>query len=126
MRVGPALQAAAMTALDSVSELGSVHDGPPVQAVPPYAVVDAGSETDWGHKSGIGREVRLAVTIRDEGERPQRLQRLLIEAETALAGVPSIPGWQLVTMRFVSSRVAKDRQRGWLGLIELRARLLAL
>lgn len=125
MSAGAELQAAAVAALHGVAELGGVYDGPPVQAAVPYAVVEAGTEADWGHKSGAGREVRLAVTIRDEGERPVRLRRLMGEAEAALAGLASVAGWQLVTMRLLSSRAARDRQ-GWVGLVEFRARLLAL
>src|SRR5207253_4008443 len=49
---GDSLQAAAIAVLDAVSELGAAYLGPPVQAAYPYAVVDAGLESDWGHKSG--------------------------------------------------------------------------
>lgn len=126
MSAGTELQAAAVASLEAVAELGSVHDGPPVQAVAPYAVVETGPEADWSHKSGMGREVRLAITIRDEGERPGRLRRLIGEVEDALAGLAAVPGWQLVTMHFLSSRTAKDRQGAWIGLVEFRARLLAL
>lgn len=125
MSAGTELQAAAVAALADVAELGGVYDGPPVQAVVPYATVEAGLETDWGHKNAAGREVRLDVTIRDEGERPARLRRLMAEAETVLGALAAVPGWELVTIRFLSSRVAKDRQGGWIGLVEFRARLLA-
>lgn len=126
MSAGAELQAAAIATLRGVVELGGVYDGQPLQAVVPYVVVEPGPESDWGHKSAAGREVRLAVTIRDEGERAVRLRRLMGRAEAALAGVTAVAGWQLVTMRFLSSRVAKDRQGGWVGLVEFRARLLAL
>lgn len=126
MTAGAELQAAAIAALQAVAELGRVHDGQPVQAAVPYAVVEPGADADWGHKSGAGREVRLSVTIRDEGERPARLRRLMGEVEAVLASVVAVAGWQLVTMRFLSSRVAKDRQGGWIGLVEFRARLLAI
>ena len=130
MSAGTELQTAAIAALQGVAELGQVCEGPPLQAVPPYAVVEAGPEADWGHKSGAGREVRLAVSIRDAGElggeRPARLRRLMDEVETALGGLAAVAGWQLVTMRFLSSRVARDRQGGWIGLVEFRARMLAL
>lgn len=126
MNAAVELEAAAMAALGTVAELGAVYNGPPVQAAVPYALVEAGPEADWGHKSGVGRELRLAVTIRDEGERPARLRRLISEVEIALAGLSAVSGWQLVTMRFMSSRVVKDRQGGWVGLIEFKARMLAL
>ena len=101
-----------------------VHEGQPVQAVVPFAVVEAGPETDWSHKSGEGREVRLAVTLRDAGERPVRLRRLMGEAEAAVAGVAVVAGWRLVKMRFVRSRVVAEARGRWAGVIEYRARLL--
>jgi hypothetical protein len=126
MSAGVELQAAAIAALQGVAELGTVHEGQPLQAVVRYAVVEAGPETDWGHNSGAGREVRLAVTLKDEGERPGRLRRLMADVEAVLSSLSAVAGWQLVTMRFLSSRVARDRQSGWIGLVEFRARLLAL
>lgn len=125
MSAGADMQAAAIAALQGVAELGGVYDGPPVQAAVPYAVVEAGPETDWGHKSGAGREVRIAALIRDEGERPTRLRRLMGEAEAAMAAMGNMAGWQVVTMRFLSSRVARDRS-GWVGVVEFRARVLAV
>lgn len=126
---GETLQAAAAAALGAIEGLG-VYEGPPVQAGFPYAVADAGLEADWSHKSGSGREVRLAVTIRDKGERPARLRRLMAEAEAALAAIAGpFAGWRLVTLQFLRARLVPDgRGAGgmgsWAGVIELRARML--
>lgn len=118
-----ALSDAAMAALRRVPGLNAVHEPGPIQAMVPHAIVDAGAETDWGCKDRIGREVRLTVTIHDEGERPARLRRLISEAEAALGAVaPS--GWELVTMRLLGSRIARDRS-GWRGAIDCRARMLS-
>ena len=126
---GTALQSAAAAALRAIEGLG-VYEGPPVQAAAPYAVVEAGPEIDWSHKSGIGRELRLAVTFHERGERPARLHALMEEGEAALAGLsPALGGWQLVTFRFLRSRVAPPTAGTpsglWTGLIEYRARMLA-
>lgn len=125
---GETLQAAAAAALRALEGL-SVHEGPPVQAAFPYAVADAGFEADWSHKSGSGREVRLAVTIRDGGERPVRLRRLIGEAEAALGQIAGpFPGWRLVALQFLRSRLVPDGRGAvgsWAGVIELRARMLA-
>jgi hypothetical protein len=128
-RAGTTLQAAAAGALRAIPGLG-VYEGPPVQASAPYAVVEAGPEIDWSHKDGTGRELRLAVTIHDRGERPSRLQAMMEEGEAALAGLaPTAAGWQLVTFRLLRSRVAPPQARApnglWTGLIEYRARMLA-
>lgn len=97
----------------------------PVQAIVPYAIVDAGLESDWSHKSSEGREVRLAVTIRDEGERPGRVQRLASEAEAAIeAAGGATPSWSIVSMRFLRRHLVREQRRGWTAVIEYRARML--
>lgn len=123
---GMALQTAAAAALRGIAGLG-VYDGPPARAAYPYATVDAGLESDWSHKSGAGREVRLAVTLWDNGERAARLHGLVGEAEAALAGLDGeVGGWRLVTMRFVRSRVLREVRGPWAGVVEFRARMLAV
>lgn len=129
MSASEALRQAALAAVEAIDGMAA-YDAAPVQAVFPYAEVSAGPETDWGHKSAIGREVRLSATIRDAGESPARLRRLMEEAEAALQALGGIAGWQLVTVRFLGSRTVRERGSGrsggsWAGLIEFRARLLA-
>ena len=62
-------RAAAVKALERVAGIGRVHDAAPVTASAPHALVEIDAETDWGHKSGSGREIRLAAILRGEGER---------------------------------------------------------
>ena len=129
---GPALQRAAIEALQGAAGIGGVYDGPPLQAAFPYAVVEFGPEMDWGHKSGTGREARLAVILHDEGERPARLYRLMEEAESALRALQADgDGWHIVGFRFVRSLIASNKRgpragQTWSGLIEYRARMLLL
>jgi hypothetical protein len=126
---GDGLQASAVARLSEGAGL-AVYDAPPVQAAFPYAVVEAGAESDWGHKSGAGREVRLTVTLRDGGERPVRLRALTAAAESALQAPLTVDTWQVVTFAWLRSRSVRDgRPPGpveWTGLIEYRARMLAL
>ncbi|HEY0625474.1 MAG TPA: DUF3168 domain-containing protein [Allosphingosinicella sp.] len=124
MSAGEKLQAAAIAALKAMGRFG-VYEGPPVQAVMPHAIVEAGPESDWSHKSGAGREVRLAVTLKDVGERPVRLRALMDEAEAALEGLAP-DGWQLVTMRMMRSGMARDAKGVWTGASDYRARMLKL
>lgn len=107
----------------------AVYDAPPVQAAFPYALVEAGSVTDWGHKNGTGREARIAVTLRDAGELPVRLRAAMAEVEAALAAsVPEAEGWQVVTFTWLRSRAVRDGRPParieWTGLIEYRAHML--
>lgn len=120
-----ALIAAVTAALGEVAGLNGVYDGPPLQAAFPYAVIDAGPESDWSHKSGEGRELRLAVTLRDEGERPARLRELTRAAEAAIGAVDGdLDGWRLVTIAFMRSRMLREPGAAWVAAIEYRARML--
>ena len=122
-----ALRDAATVALAAIEGLGRVYDAPPLQAALPYALVSIDAETDWSHKTGAGRELRLAASLFDKGERPLRLRALIGEAEGALAELGgAVGGWQLVSMRYLRTRIVRDSAGSWAGVIEFRARLLAL
>jgi hypothetical protein len=127
---GAALQAAALARIADLAGLSGVYEGPPVQAVLPYALVEAGPETDWGHKTGAGSEVRLAVTVRDAGEKPRRLHALLDAARAALEAELEVEGWQLVTLAWQRTRSTRESKPAagadtlWAGSVEFRARLL--
>ncbi|HYG48105.1 MAG TPA: DUF3168 domain-containing protein [Allosphingosinicella sp.] len=127
MSAGGALRSAAIEVLDSL-ELGGVYPGPPLQAAFPHAIVECGAETDWGHKGGRGRELRLAVTFRDAGERPDRAQAFADVAEAAIEAGLDVEGWRLVTLAMLRRRtVAEGRGggAGWAVAIDYRARMLA-
>ena len=124
---GSALKAAAIEALESL-ELGGVYPGPPLQAAHPHAVLECGAEVDWGHKSGRGRELRLAVTVRDLGERPDRAQAFADVAEAAMEAGLVVEGWRLVTLALVRRRTVSEGRgggAGWAVAIEYRARMLS-
>jgi len=125
-----ALQAAALARLAAVAGFSGRYDVPPAQAAYPYAVVEAGPEIDWGHKSGGGSEVRLAVIVRDAGERSRRLLALLDAARAALEEGLTAEGWQVVTLAWhktMTARVGKapvGADTAWAGSVEFRARML--
>jgi hypothetical protein len=125
MSASRALIAAAAEALGALPALTGVHEAMPIQAAAPHAIVEAGLELDWGHKSGRGRELRLIVTLRDEGERPDRLRLLAAAAQAALGGLAAVDGWQLVTLIFVRSMTVAEGAGKWATVMDYRARLLA-
>jgi hypothetical protein len=122
---GEALLAAAAAALEAVAGIGRVYDAPPLQSALPHAVVAIDVESDWSHKSGAGRELRLTATLFDKGERPLRLRRLASEAETALGSLGGGAGqWRLVSVQYLRTRLVRERDGRWVAVIELRARML--
>jgi len=123
MSAGGALQAALATALGQIETLTGVYDGPPARAAFPYAAIDAGTESDWSHKSGEGREVLVAVTLWDE--QPARLHALADAAEAAVRAVTTVSDWQVASLRLLRRRVVRDVAGPWAAALDFRARLLA-
>ena len=124
MSAGAALQQAIALQLAALSELSGVYDGPPARAAFPYVAIDAGSESDWGHKSGEGREVMVATTLWDE--QPARIHPLADALEVAVLGTQAVDGWHLVSLRLVRRRIVRDVAGPWAAVVDFRARLLRL
>jgi hypothetical protein len=106
--------------------LNGVFDAAPARAVRPYALVEEAVLTDWSTQDLTGREGRLSVVLLDEGERTARLRRLMDEVVEAVAAVPRElgEGWRVTSLVFVRSRVVKDGERRWAGVVEFRVRML--
>lgn len=122
---GQVLAEAAIAALREIEGLNNVYDGPPLTAAFPYALVEAGPESDWSHKSGEGRELRLSLEVRDKGERPARLRGLVAEIEANIMQIgPDLTGWRLVNLVFVRAVMLRETGAAWSAAIDYRARLL--
>lgn len=126
---GAAVRAAIVAALREDAALGAtlngVFDGPGVRASAPYAEVGDGLATDWGTKDARGRELRIAVTIRDLAETPARLGALVDAAERAIEGsARDLDGWRVASLAFVRARTAGEGPGKWVAVIEYRARVL--
>jgi Protein of unknown function (DUF3168) len=125
-----AVQAAAIAALQThpvlAQSLSGIYDGPPVRAAFPYISLAGSLSTDWSTKTAIGREIRLALTVWDDGEEPARLHNLMSHAEEAIAAMArDLPGWRVASNVFLRSLVARDAAGPWAGLVEHRVRVLA-
>lgn len=123
MSAGAALQTAIASALNAVAGLTGVFDGPPARAAYPYAAIDATTEIDWGHKSAVGREVMVAVTVWDD--QPVRLHQLADAVETGVYSVVDPDQWELVNLQLIRRRVVRDVAGPWAAAIDFRARMLA-
>lgn len=122
---GQALADAVIAALRPIEGLNHVYDGSPLTAAFPHAVVEAGPESDWSHKSGEGRELRLSILVRDKGERPMRLRGLVAEIEARMGQIGAdLTGWRLVNLVFVREAMLRETGAAWGAAIDYRARLL--
>ena len=122
---GQALAETVIAALGRIEGLNGAYDGPPLAAAFPYAVVAAGPESDWSHKSGEGRELRLSIQVYDQGERPGRLRALVAEIEASVMQTgPDLGGWRLINLVFLREAMLRSTGAAWTAAIDYRARLL--
>jgi hypothetical protein len=126
---GEAVQAALVAALAAHAPLAGavsgIFDGPPAWAAFPYVAIGAGTSSDWSHKTARGREQRVAATIWDDGDNPARLQRLIAAAEDAIeAMATTLDGHRIVSLTFLRSRMLRDADGPWAGIVEYRVRTL--
>ena len=122
------LQAAIIAALTGHARLADVvsgiFDGPPARAAFPYVGIGGGAAIDWSHKTGRGREHRIVLSVWDDGASAARVHTLMAEAETAIEAMPAeIDGGRIVSLAFVRSRVVRDGDGPWAGIVEYRARV---
>jgi hypothetical protein len=124
MSAGLALQEAIAARLAGMAGLTGIYDGPPPRAAYPYAAIDAGTELDWSHKNGAGRELLVALTLWDD--QPLRLSELADALEAGMAELGPVEGWQLVSLRLLKRRTVRDVAGPWAAALDYRARLLAV
>jgi len=108
-----------------MAQISGLYDGPPARAAFPYIAMQASASANWSHKSGTGRELRLALAIYDDVDQVQRLHRLMGQVE-ALLETPLGDGeyWAVIVQQFLRSRILRDADAPWTALIELRVNVL--
>lgn len=98
-----------------------------VRATPPWIEVLMPVSADWSVKGARGRELRLAVIVRDAGEAPTRLLDLLDAAGAAIEALPrALGGWQLGAAVFLRSRTAREANGQWIGSCDYRLRAIEI
>ena len=118
-----AVQAALVTLFD---EIAPVYDGVPPRAAFPYIVIGRSPVTDWSTKTERGREIRLALTIWDDGEEAASLRELMISVEAAIDDLPrNLAGWRVASLVFLRSLISREPGAPSAGLIEYRVRIIA-
>ncbi len=106
-------------------EVSGIVDGPPPRAPYPYVAIGGGATGDWSTKTSRGREHRLAVTLWDDGDTPARVQRLAAAVEDAIEGIARVlDGHRIASVLFLRSRVLRDAEGPWAGIVEYRLRTL--
>lgn len=106
--------------------LNGVFEGPATKATPPYAEIGDLLSGDWSVKDRDGRELRIAVTLRDLGETPARVHALAGAAGGAIEAMPrDLDGWRIASVVPVRTRVLRPAAGRWSAIVEYRVRVLA-
>lgn len=124
------LQSALVTAIEThpvlAEALTGIFDGPPPRAAFPYVSIGNGMVADWGTKTAPGREIRVGLTVWDDGEAATRLHQLMGHVEDAVTAVPrDLGGWRVASCVFLRSFVARNPAGAWAGVVDYRFRLLS-
>lgn len=129
MAVRGAVLAALRADGDLAGRVNGVSDGDAGQASGPFVMLAECSGADWGGKGLDGREVRIAIELRDPGEGAGGIAAMLTLVDGALRGVAGLvrDGWQLVGVALIRSRIARPgpghrREGGWRGVVDYRVR----
>ncbi|WP_235532713.1 tail completion protein gp17 [Sphingomonas sp. Leaf412] len=125
-----AVRGAALARLRGALAVNRVWDGADGRGTVPYAVLRDVVAVDWGTKDRAGREVRVGVTVRDEGGTPARCETLAAAAEAALLDLPrDLSGaesdWRAASVVPVRCTVLGEGQGRWAGIVDVRVRVLA-
>lgn len=124
------LQSALVTALWAhpvlAEELAGIFDGPPPRAAFPYISIGDGLLNDWSTKTAVGREIRIGLTVWDDGESATRLHQLIGHVEDAVAALPrDLAGWRIASCVFLRSFAARNPAGAWAGVVDYRLRMLS-
>lgn len=129
MSAGAVLQAAVVADLletDALKML-TVFDAPPVRATMPYAIVEDPVLEQVDAAGVSGRVGVLAITFRDDGERPLALRGTMALAEDLVSGLSAdLPdGWRIGGLRLQRSKLTRAKD-GWIGRSEWSVRMFRL
>jgi hypothetical protein len=116
LRADPALAA----------ELNAVTEEAPARTSPPWLGLAASAAADWSVKGAAGREIRVALEYHYRGDDPAAGLSVAQAIEDRVASLPRAqPGFEIVSIVFLRSRVEQRPGNLRAALVEYRFRLLA-
>ena len=106
--------------------LNAVTEEAPSRASPPWLGIAASASTDWSHKTGRGREVRIAFELHARADEPRACFDMANAVQDAVESLPrGQDGFDLVGTLFLRGRVEERPRNTRAMLLEYRFRALA-
>ena len=108
------------------AEINSITEEAPLRAAPPWLGIVASASGDFGHKTGMGREIRVALELQYLGDDPAAGGGLVAAIEARIAAFPpGQPDYRVASLAFTRSRNEQRGESRRACLLEYRARLIA-
>ncbi|MDR7102810.1 DUF3168 domain-containing protein [Croceicoccus sp. BE223] len=111
---------------DLAGELNAISEEVPLRASLPWLAIVASASADWSHKTGMGREVRIAVELQARGDDPETAAALVANLEAAILALPPRqPSFRIASIQFLRARTEQRGGTTRAVLLEYRFRVLA-
>lgn len=105
--------------------VNAVEEEGPIAASPPAIAFVASAAADWSHKTGAGRELRLALELTDRADDGAHTAAIVARIEQRIATPPPAPpGLRVVMTQFLRSRAERRGRSIRAVLLEYRFLLL--
>lgn len=107
--------------------LNTITEEAPLRVSPPWLGIVASASTDFGHKTGTGREVRVALELQTLGDDACGTADLVGAIEARIATLPADqPDFRIASLTFLRARAEQRGEARRAVLLEYRARLIAV
>lgn len=107
-------------------ELAAITEEAPVRSSLPWLAIVASASADWSHKTGTGREIRVAIELQTRGDDAATAGSLVETIEGAMGSFPADqPTLAIVSRQFLRARTEQRGGTIRAVLLEYRFRVLA-
>ncbi|WP_432201703.1 tail completion protein gp17 [Erythrobacter sp. W53] len=105
--------------------INRIEEEGPLEGQPPTLSIASSASADWSSKSGMGREVRVALELVDRGDQAAAITQAIELIELRIAALsPDQNGYRIVVTQFIRSRAERRPRSLRAVLLEYRFRLL--
>ena len=109
--------------------LNAIVEEAPSRTALPWLALTASASIDWSHKTGKGREIRVALELNYRGDDPLSESALLGAVERRIESLPSdqtAAGFTIASLRFLKARAEQRGDARRALVLEYVARVLAV
>jgi hypothetical protein len=107
-------------------QLCAMTEEAPVRSSLPWLAIVASASADWSHKTGDGREIRIALELQARGDDPATASELVKRIEQRVQAMPANQsGFRIAAIHFLRARTEQRGGTTRAVLLEYPFRLLA-